>query len=155
MTMHTKITTRQAKVEDADTLVEFNLRMARETEDKKLDQRVLSSGVKAVLKDESLGFYLVAEVDESVVGSLMITKEWSDWRNGMFWWIQSVYVIPAYRRRGIFRALYETVRDLAAKNGQVCGFRLYVERGNTAARATYKKLGMEETKYRVLESVKM
>lgn len=149
--MSTPITTRRATAADADTLVEFNLRMARETEDRKLDPQVLTTGVKAVLKDSCLGFYLVAEVGGAVVGSLMVTTEWSDWRNGMFWWIQSVYVIPAYRRRGIFRALYETVRDLAKKSKNVCGFRLYVERGNSAAKATYKKLGMTETRYRVLE----
>jgi GNAT superfamily N-acetyltransferase len=131
--MQNQLKIRQAIQEDADTLVEFNLRMAMETEGKQLDPSVLASGVKSVLQDPALGFYLVAEIDGKITGAFMITTEWSDWRNGEFWWIQSVYVMPEFRQRGTFRALYEAVGKRARESKQVCGFRLYVERDNAAA----------------------
>ena len=143
---------RDAVKEDAETLVDFNLRMASETEGKALDPRVLAAGVKAVLEDPKWGFYLVAEIDGRIAGSLMVTTEWSDWRNGVFWWIQSVYVEPEYRRRGIFRALYREVEERAGRSPQVCGCRLYVERDNAAAQATYTRLGMTETHYKLFEA---
>jgi ribosomal protein S18 acetylase RimI-like enzyme len=142
---------RQAVQDDADKLVEFNLWMAMETEGTQLDPEVLASGVRAVLQNSTLGFYLVAEVDKKVIGCLMVTTEWSDWRNGAFWWIQSVYVMRDNRRRGVFSALYQEVRRRAREANQVCGFRLYVERDNAAAQATYARLGMTETKYRLFE----
>jgi GNAT superfamily N-acetyltransferase len=147
------VTIRPAVPADADTLVRFNLRMARETEDKQLDPAVLASGVEAVLRDPALGFYRIADLEGKAVGSLLVTFEWSDWRNGTFWWVQSVYVEPEHRRRGVFRALYEDVRKQATSTPRVCGCRLYVERDNAAAQATYARLGMTETNYRLLEEL--
>jgi len=138
---------------DSDALVEFNLRMALETEGLALEKETLAAGVEALFRREGLGFYVVAENPaEGVAGALMVTYEWSDWRNGCFWWIQSVYVRPEFRRRGLYRGLYGFVRKLAEERGGVCGFRLYVEKDNEAARQTYASLGMGETYYRMYES---
>jgi GNAT superfamily N-acetyltransferase len=133
-----------------ESLLEFNLAIALETEGRKLNQDTLRCGLQAVLNDPALGFYCVAECDDQVVGSLMVTTEWSDWRNGVFWWIQSVYVVPDYRGRGIFRSLYEHIQTLALDHN-VCGFRLYVERDNNIAQSTYEKLGMHQTVYQMFE----
>jgi len=149
--MRDKISIRDATGQDIARLVQFNMAMAIETEEMQLDEGVLTSGMKAVLDDPGRGFYLVAEVDGRVVGSLMVTTEWSDWRNADFWWVQSVYVAPEYRWRGIFRALYEEVRNRAKKSDRVCGCRLYVERENAKAKATYVQLGFEETHYKMFE----
>ena len=108
-------------------------------------------GVEAVLSDPGHGFYVVADTGGEIAGSLLVTFEWSDWRNGRFWWIQSVYVRPAYRRRGVYRALHEFVRDRARSTGGVVGLRLYVERENAVAQRTYAALGMDETPYRMYE----
>ena len=128
--------------------------MALETEAKRLDPARAAAGTQRLLADPALGFYLVAEAGGEVVGALMVTSEWSDWRNAQFWWIQSVYVRPAQRRGGVFRALYDHLRTAAANDPGVCGFRLYVERENTNAQATYVALGMEETHYRIMEELK-
>ncbi|HDQ41083.1 MAG TPA: GNAT family N-acetyltransferase [Desulfonatronum sp.] len=149
--MQEQLKIRQGILADVDTLVRFNLQMAKETEDIRLLPEVLAAGVESVLRNPALGFYLVAEIRGKIVGSLMVTTEWSDWRNGTFWWIQSVYVAPKSRRRGIFRALYNEVRERAKKSAKVCGCRLYVERDNAVAQATYASLGMTETKYKLLE----
>lgn len=151
--MHDQVKVREAVPADADTLVEFNLRMARETEDKQLDSEILRSGVDSVLEDPRRGFYLVAEVDGEITGCMMVTTEWSDWRNGVFWWIQSVYVAQEFRRRGVFTVLYEELKERARNSVEVCGFRLYVERENTVAQATYARLGMAETKYKMFEEL--
>ena len=151
--MEDHVNVRDAVRQDAPILVQFNLRMARETEDRQLDERVLTSGVNAVLDDPKRGFYLVAEVDGKVVASLMVTTEWSDWRDGDYWWIQSVYVEPEFRRRGVFRTMYQTARQRAGSTPRVCGCRLYVERDNAAAQATYGRLGIVETKYKVFEEI--
>lgn len=145
---------RRASPADASVLIEFNREMARETESKELDRSLITAGVHKLLQNESLGFYVVAEIDGNIAGSLMITTEWSDWRNGDFWWIQSVYVKPQYRRRGIYRSLYEFIQKLADETGDVCGFRLYVDRDNSAAQQTYRSLGMDETSYRLFEEIK-
>jgi GNAT superfamily N-acetyltransferase len=121
--------------------------MGTETEGILLDRRRLHRGVKAILSDPTKGFYLLAEVDRKIVGQTMITREWSDWRNGNFWWIQSVYVQPAYRRRGVYRALHESVVALGRRRKDVCGVRLYVDRHNTTAQKVYKKLGMKRSNY--------
>ncbi len=147
------LTIRRATVENADTIAHFNRQMAEETEDKSLDPETVRDGVQALFDDPSRGFYLVAVRDETIVGSLMITTEWSDWRNGTFWWIQSVYVRPEARRRGVYRALHRAVRREARDADDVCGLRLYVERGNEAARETYEALGMTETSYRMYEDL--
>ena len=151
--MQNQVKIREAVRADADTLVEFNLRMAKETEDKQLDAKVLTAGVNAVFDNREHGFYLVADIDGKVAGSLMLTTEWSDWRNGVFWWIQSVYVASAFRRNGVFRALYGEVIERAGKSEQVCGCRLYVERENDSAQTTYTRLGMAETDYKVFEEL--
>jgi ribosomal protein S18 acetylase RimI-like enzyme len=145
---------RVATPDDAATLVEFNAAMARETERKELLPEVIGAGVRSLLANPASGFYVLAEEDGQVVGSLMITKEWSDWRNGDFWWIQSVYVQPEARRRGVYRSLYRHVQDLAAADPGVCGFRLYVDRDNAAAQGTYGALGMKPTRYLVFEELK-
>jgi len=138
---------RAARPDDLDTLVEFNAAMARETEDKDLDPAVLRAGMAAVLADPARGFYLVAECDGAVAGCLMITHEWSDWRNGDWWWIQSVYVAPAFRRRGVYRALHAETERRARAAADVIGLRLYVERDNHHAQRTYVSLGMTPTSY--------
>lgn len=146
---------RKATKQDAAEIARFNIAMALETENKKLKKSEIEPGVKALFERPELGFYMVAEHEGKVIGSLMITKEWSDWRNGVFWWIQSVYVIPEFRRKGVYRSMYQKIKDLAAQNSEVCGFRLYVENENTIAQKTYSDLGMEETHYKMFEEMKM
>lgn len=136
---------------DLDVVVDFNVRLARETEARELDRPTVTRGVRAVLADSARGSYFLAELEGQVVGQLMITLEWSDWRDGWMWWIQSVYVRADARRAGVFRALYHHVIDEAKRRGDVAGVRLYVEDHNTAARATYHGLGMADAGYRVLE----
>ncbi len=143
---------RHATPNDLEALIAFNQGIARETEDLELDPTTLRSGIGRFLAQDKHGFYTVAEIDGRVVGSLMITYEWTDWRNGVFWWIQSVYVDPAHRRQGIYTALYQNVQKLAEQEPDVVGFRLYVEKENHAAQQTYQKLGMEETYYRLYEA---
>ncbi|RYY83041.1 MAG: N-acetyltransferase, partial [Comamonadaceae bacterium] len=132
---------RAAGPADAEALAAFNVAMALETEHLQLLPDVVLAGVRRVLEDPSLGYYLVAERGGQAVAGLLVTTEWSDWRNGRFWWIQSVYVVPAARRQGLFRALYDHVWQLALQSTDVCGVRLYVERDNTPAQATYRGLG--------------
>jgi GNAT superfamily N-acetyltransferase len=146
---------RRATRDDVSFLVEYNRAMAWETEHKQLDVGVLTKGVEAVLDDVKKGFYVVAEVDGSVAGQLMITTEWSDWRNAWVWWIQSVYVRSEARRLGVFRALYHEVKRLAREAGDVIGLRLYVERENHAAQKTYRSLGMNDGGYLLFELVPM
>ena len=143
-----------ANFEDADLLVEFNRAMALETEGKRLAPDVLRSGVEAVFSDDKKGFYVVARSrDDQIVGSLMITFEWSDWRGKWFWWIQSVYILPEFRGRGIYRLLYEFVKETARDRQNVCGFRLYVEKENTNAQNVYEKLGMKPSHYLMYEAI--
>ena len=148
------IAVRPARAEEADALAGFNIAMALETEGRRLLPEVVGAGVGRLLAEPALGFYLVAVADGEAVGSAMVTTEWSDWRNGRFWWIQSVYVPLEWRRRGVFRALYAHIREAAAQAPDVCGFRLYVERENAAAQATYRALGMHETEYRIMEELR-
>ena len=144
-------TIRRATDADVPTLVEFNRRLALETEHKTLDLAVLTDGVVAGLKDDEKAKYFVAEDGGRVAGQLMLTLEWSDWRNGWVWWIQSVYVHPDARRKGVFRALYEHVHRAAVADPQVVAIRLYMERDNHVARQTYLSLGMTLSNYVVLE----
>jgi len=144
---------RQALAQDAAELAEFNISMARETEDAELIPEVIRAGVEALIEHPERGFYLVVELDNGIQASLMVTHEWSDWRNGMFWWIQSVYVRPEYRRQGLYRTLYERVKELAEQDESVCGFRLYVERDNRDAQQTYNAMGMRETEYKIFEEL--
>ncbi len=146
-----EIIVRIAAIEDAEFLVRGNAQLALETENLSLDIDRLRSGVHAIFDDPGRGFYLIAEANGTRIGQMMITYEWSDWRNGVFWWIQSVYTVPEFRRRGVFRALYAQAEVLARQEGLVCGLRLYVEENNGRAQATYRRCGMRETAYRMFE----
>ena len=148
--MPVPLTIRPATRADVPHLVDWNAAMAQETEAKTLDRPVLSRGVVGVFDDPRRGFYLVAERDGVAVGSLLVTFEWSDWRNGDFWWIQSVYVVPEARRGGVFRALYAAARERARGAGAV-GLRLYVETENHRAQRTYAELGMAPCHYLMYE----
>lgn len=146
------VAVRRATPAERDVLVEFNRAMAAESEDKGLDLETLARGVDHVLGHSADGHYLVAELDDgAIAGALLITFEWSDWRDGRFWWIQSVYVRPEWRRRGVYRALHDHVRAEALKDADACGLRLYVEKENHGAQATYRTLGMSETHYQLWE----
>ncbi len=147
------VSIRKAKTEDMETLASFNEAMALETEDLHLNPETVRAGVRGLLNDPTKGFYLVATLKEQVVASLMVTYEWSDWRDGTIWWIQSVYVAPDSRRQGIYRSLYNKVKDLAESDTSVCGFRLYVEKDNKRAQDTYASLGMSETHYKIFEEM--
>lgn len=143
---------RKAAAADSAALVDFNQRMALETEGKRLDPDVLAGGVNAVFADPKKGFYIVAEEGDSILGGLMVTFEWSDWRNKWFWWIQSVYIVPEARGRRIYRQMYNFVKAEAALSPEpVCGFRLYVERENTHAQKVYEKVGMRNSAYFMYE----
>jgi GNAT superfamily N-acetyltransferase len=148
-----KLTLRDACLQDLDFIVRGNTAMARETENVDLDPALVGPGTLAVLRDSSLGRYFIAESADRPVGQLMLTFEWSDWRNGVFWWIQSVFVEPDHRGKGVFSALYRHVSGLASASSEVCGLRLYVDRANTRARAIYASLGMHPTNYDVMEVV--
>lgn len=145
---------RLAKKSDVDDLVEFNQAMALETEGKKLDSDVLRTGVAAVFDDPAKGFYVVAADEAGIAGGLLVTFEWSDWRNGWFWYIQSLYIRPEYRGRSIYTRLYDFVKKLADEQGNVCGFRLYVEKENDHAQRVYEKVGMTQTYYLMYEEEK-
>lgn len=144
---------RPGTIDDLSTIVDYNNAIAIETEHRELDRTTLTKGVEALLKDPSKGRYFVAVEGEEIIGQTMYTYEWSDWRNGMFWWIQSVYVRPDKRGAGVFSALYRHIQQLAKQEGGVCGLRLYAEEDNTRAQRTYEKLGMVKTGYRVFETV--
>ena len=153
VTKNPEIVVRQATLDDSTILSHFNMSMAEETEGRQLDQTTVNAGVKQLFRDSRQGFYLMAEVGGSARGSLMITYEWSDWRNGLFWWIQSVYVVPAARRSGVFTALYQYVKKMAQDDNAACGLRLYMEKDNLAARAVYMAMGMDTTPYQVFEDL--
>lgn len=147
--IETKI--RRATKADLAVVAEFNYRLALETEDLALDRGRLRAGVERVLTDPSLGVYYVAEFEGAVVGQLMITYEWSDWRNGMIWWLQSVFVQPEFRRAGVFRALFAHAEREAKAKADVCSVRLYMHHANEKARRTYEQVGMKRTHYVVFE----
>ena len=145
------IIVREATRHDTDDIVRFQQEMALETEGKILDEVTLKNGITAIFDSSEKGFYLVAEVDGNLVGSLLITYEWSDWRNGFMWWIQSAYVLGEYRRRGVFSALYNHLKLIAKEKPSCCGIRLYVEKHNKHAQKTYLSLGMTNTGYEIME----
>jgi len=149
MTVHI----RNAEARDLDFIACGNAAMALETEHKRLDPETVRNGVQAAFGNAARARYFVAEIDGRVVGQLMLTYEWSDWRNGDFWWIQSVYVAPEARRQGVFRALYGHVERLAQSTPGVCGLRLYVENDNMRAQRTYLGCGMVNAGYLVMETV--
>jgi GNAT superfamily N-acetyltransferase len=142
---------RRATLADADTIVAFNSAIAEETEGQPLPPEVIGRGVRRLLSDPSLGVYYVAERDGSPVGQLMVTTEFSDWRDGVFWWIQSVYVVPAARRTGVYRALHEHVAREARAAGNVCGLRLYTDQANNVAQEVYRHMGMTPARYVMYE----
>jgi len=148
------ITYRDAHPSDSDAIVAFQQAMARETEDLELDREILLRGVAAVFGDPQLGRYFVAESEDRVVASLLITYEWSDWRNGVVWWIQSVYVMPEFRRQRIYAGLYEHVKKIVDTQPTVRGIPLYVDRRNTRAQEVYTRLGMNGEHYQVFEWMK-
>lgn len=145
-----EIIIRAACYEDWPVIADYNCRLAWETEHKRLDPAKIEPGVQAVLNDPAKGRYFVAEVDGQVVGQLMHTWEWSDWRNGQIWWVQSVFVAPEFRQQGIFKRLFEYLATLATAE-HVLGIRLYVEDQNARAQRTYQQLGLTEPGYRVME----
>ena len=144
-------TVRPAVPSDLDRVVQFNELLALETEGKELDPSLLRPGVEKALREQGPCRYFVAEEDGEVIGQAMVTREWSDWRNGYFWWLQSVYVQRDYRRRGVLRSLYRHVVALAEGTSDVCGLRLYVDKHNDEARSAYQQLGMTDTEYLVYE----
>src|SRR5256885_8379945 len=133
-----EIKIRQAAIAEASTIAQFNMNMAWETEERRLDAKRVLAGVYGLLGNPARGTYFIAETEQNgfpvIAGQLLITHEWSDWRDGNFWWIQSVYVAKEFRSRGVFRALYQYVHDLARRQRDVCGLRLYVDAGNETAR---------------------
>ena len=150
MNLHSTII-RSASPDDISDIAQFNIAMAQETEERQLDPETIQSGVSGVIQNHAHGFYLIAERDQVAVGSLLITFEWSDWRNGTLWWIQSVYVKPEHRRTGIFKALYDAVISRAHDTENVRGIRLYVEQENLGAQSVYQKLLMQKTPYQMYE----
>jgi GNAT superfamily N-acetyltransferase len=146
-----EIAVRVATAADAEFLVRGNAAMALETEDLSLDLDRLRDGVHALFEQPGRGVYYVAELDGQRAGQMMITYEWSDWRNGLFWWIQSVYVEPRFRSQGVFKAIYRHVQHLARTTPGVCGLRLYVENSNSQAQEIYQRLGLQRTAYQMFE----
>jgi GNAT superfamily N-acetyltransferase len=144
---------RDGQPADWPVIAEFNRLLAFETEEKSLDVALLEAGVRRLLGDPTLGRYFLAEASGGVIGQVMITYEWSDWRNGMLWWLQSVYVADGSRRRGVFRGLYQHVESLARRQSEVRGIRLYMEERNVRARRTYEALGFTSPGYLVLEKL--
>jgi len=145
---------RLAKIDDSHTIAGFQLKMAIETENLKLDNETVQKGVKAVFEKPKLGQYFVAENDGKIIASMLTTFEWSDWRNAQVWWLQSVYVLPEFRQQGIFKKMYEFVKTLAKKDEKVGGIRLYVDKTNVRAQEVYKAVGMNGEHYQVFEWMK-
>ncbi|NQZ56583.1 MAG: GNAT family N-acetyltransferase [Lentisphaeraceae bacterium] len=148
-----EIIVRSAQVSDADAIVSFNLAMALETENLALDKDVLNKGVRAVFADDSRGQYWVAELENQVIGSLLITKEWSDWRNSQVAWIQSLFVLPEFRGNGVFKKMFTSLEERVA-SGEFAGIRLYADKTNVAACEIYKKLNMDCEHYLMFEKMK-
>ena len=147
------ISIRKANNRDAEAIIDFQKKMAWETEKLKLVPDTVEKGVNAVFANKALGQYWIAEEDGNTIASLLITYEWSDWRNSNVWWFQSVYVVPDYRRKGIFRSMYNHIKDEADKQN-IAGLRLYVETKNTRAQRTYEALGMQNEHYTMFEWMK-
>ena len=142
---------RKADRKDREALATFQQHLASETESKTLDRDIVLKGVDAIFDSDRKGFYIVAEIEDAVVGSLLITYEWSDWRNAEFWWIQSVYVDAKLRRKGVYKAMYNHVQTISKSDPNICGIRLYVERDNHIAQIVYTDLGMSKSRYDLFE----
>ena len=145
---------RTATEEDKEFIASFQMKMAQETEGLQLDEETVNEGVLHVLRNPEKGKYFVADDDGRVVASLLITYEWSDWRNQLVLWIQSVYVLPGYRQKGVFKALYNHIKDWASRDKNVAGIRLYVDKTNKTAMEVYRRLGMDGEHYRLFEWMK-
>lgn len=154
MTASTGLAIRKATAADAAAISRFNQAMALETEGKALLAERIDAGVRRLMGDPALGFYVVAAHGDAIVACLLVTHEWSDWRNGLFWWIQSVFVEQSWRRQGVYSSLYQHVQELAADEPQICGFRLYVEKDNVVAQQAYAALGMAATDYLIYEEMR-
>jgi ribosomal protein S18 acetylase RimI-like enzyme len=150
-----KISVRVATIDDAGQIASFQEQMAWETEELKLDPGIIGAGIQAVFEDSSKGRYFIAEAEGRIAGSLLITYEWSDWRNSWVYWIQSVYVAPEFRRKGIYRTLYAHIQEIVNQKDDVAGIRLYVEQENYTAQQTYASLGMDGQHYQLFEWMKM
>ena len=146
------IDARLAEPRETPIIADFTRSIAWETEQVRLEPEVVLAGVQAVFRNPELGFYVVAVNSGTVIGCLMVTYEWSDWRNGVQWWLQSVYVKSDYRRKGVFKRLWDFIIDLASEKPDVCGVRLYVEKDNEPAQAAYRRIGMKDTNYLVYET---
>ncbi len=155
MSLPDHLIVRPARREDVDSIVAFSAAMALETEGRQLDRARLREGTLSLLTSPERGFFMVAELPEAgghrLVGQLMVTFEWSDWRNGVFWWVQSVYVAPAWRRQGVYRTMHDHIIAKAKAEPQVCGIRLYVEQENRTAHIVYERVGLAPSAYRVYE----
>jgi ribosomal protein S18 acetylase RimI-like enzyme len=148
------ITIRPATREDAATILSFQLSMAEETEAIALDKLIVSKGIAALFDDPGKGIYYVAQAGEKVIGCFLVTYEWSDWRNGVIWWLQSVYVEAGHRRKGMFRKMYDHITRTIDRDPSVVGLRLYVEKNNERAQRVYRSLGMNGDHYTVFEKMK-
>ena len=144
------LTITRGKASDIDAIVRFQADMAMESEGTMLDMDRLTLGVTSAINDEQKGIYLVARANDTSIGSLMLTREWSDWNNQWYWWIQSVYVMPEYRKKGIYKAMYATLKQMARESG-VAQIRLYADKTNLPAQQVYRRLGMEESHYLMFE----
>ena len=151
--MNKNISLREANVDDWQAIADYNSQLARETEGKILNRDTISAGVRTLLSDPRHGRYFVACLDSRIVGQLMHTREWSDWRNGEIWWLQSVYIDPAFRRRGVFRSLFHHIEHIAKASQNVVGIRLYVEQQNYRAMKVYESMGMVTAGYAVMERI--
>ena len=144
----------EAHFEDQAKIVDFQIAMAKETEGIDLERSIVKKGVQAVFEDDQKGKYYIAKVEEEVVASLLTTFEWSDWRNGFVYWIQSVYVTPEFRKKGVYKLMYRHIQDQVVNSQEVNGIRLYVDAENLPAQKVYTKLGMDGTHYRLFEWMK-
>ncbi|MBP3679838.1 MAG: GNAT family N-acetyltransferase [Bacteroidaceae bacterium] len=140
----------RGEVDDIESIVQFQAKMAMESEGTTLDKEKVTKGVTAAMNDESKGIYWVAKINGKAIGSLMVTREWSDWNNEWYWWIQSVYVLPDYRKHGVYKAMYSTLKEVAKEN-KVSQIRLYVDKTNHPAQQVYQRLGMHESHYLMYE----
>ena len=148
------ITVKEANPGDENVIVDFQLRMAKETEQIDLDRDIVNKGVNAVLNSPGKGIYFVAESGNKIIASLLITFEWSDWRNGNVYWIHSIYVLPEFRKKGVFKTMYLHLKNIAQKDKNIVGLRLYVDKTNTNARKVYEIMGMDGDHYMLFEWMK-
>lgn len=149
-----KYKVREAQMSDHKSIVQFQILMAQETEGMRLDLKIVTQGVEAVLSGQVDGKYWVADDEGRVMASLLVLQEWSDWRNGVVWWIHSVYVAPEYRGKKVFKAMYQNLQSLALADPKIRGLRLYVEKHNDRARRVYESLGMSADRYELFEWMK-